>query len=114
IAKLLLMTGTMLAYSYLCEAFGAWYSGDPHERFAMLMSRPFGPFGVLFWVMTVLNVVTPQLFWSRRLRRNTVALFLAGLGIWVGMWLERFVIIVGSLRQDFLASSWHAYAPTWV
>jgi molybdopterin-containing oxidoreductase family membrane subunit len=114
IAKLLLMTGTMLAYSYVCEAFGAWYSGDPHERFAMLLSRPFGPYGVLFWVMTVFNVVTPQLFWSRRLRRNTVALFAAGMLIWIGMWLERFVIIAGSLRQDFLPSSWHAFAPTWV
>jgi molybdopterin-containing oxidoreductase family membrane subunit len=114
IAKLLLMTGTMLAYSYLCEAFGAWYSGDPHERFAMLMSRPFGPYSVLFWVMTTFNIVTPQVFWSRRLRRNTIALFIAGVLIWVGMWLERFVIIAGSLRQDFLPSSWHAFAPTWV
>ncbi|HEY4306730.1 MAG TPA: NrfD/PsrC family molybdoenzyme membrane anchor subunit [Gemmatimonadaceae bacterium] len=114
IAKLVLMTGTMIAYSYMCEVFGAWYSGDPHERFAMLMARPFGPYGVLFWAMTLFNVVTPHLFWSRRLRTNTVALFIAGLLIWIGMWLERFVIIVGSLRQDFLSSSWHAYAPTWV
>jgi len=114
VAKLTLMTGTMLAYSYVCEMFGAWYSGDPHEQFAMLLSRPFGPYGVLFWLMTAFNVVTPQIFWSRRMRRSPAALFIAGLLIWVGMWLERFVIIVGSLSQDFLGSSWRDYAPTWV
>jgi molybdopterin-containing oxidoreductase family membrane subunit len=64
--------------------------------------------------MTALNVLTPQLFWSRRIRRSTPALFIASLGILAGMWLERFVIIVSSLNRDFLTSSWHFYAPTWV
>jgi molybdopterin-containing oxidoreductase family membrane subunit len=64
--------------------------------------------------MTILNVGSPELFWSRRLRTNTVVLFLASVGILVGMWMERFIIIVTSLNRDFLTSSWHFYAPTWV
>jgi molybdopterin-containing oxidoreductase family membrane subunit len=114
IAKLILVTGTMLAYSYLCEMFGAWYSGETVERYSMLVNRPFGPYGVLFWVMTFCNVVTPHIFWWKRLRVNTVVLFIAGALIWVGMWLERFIIIAGSLTRDFLPSSWHVFAPTWV
>jgi molybdopterin-containing oxidoreductase family membrane subunit len=114
IAKLMLVTGTMLAYSYLCETFGAWYSGDTFERYTMLVARPLGPYAPLFWVMTLLNVLVPQLFWSARMRRNTVVLFIAGVLIWAAMWMERFVIIVGSLHRDFLPSSWHLYAPTWV
>jgi molybdopterin-containing oxidoreductase family membrane subunit len=114
IARLLLTTGLMLAYSYLCEAFGAWYSGNVFERYAMLVSRPLGPYAPLFWVMTAVNVLTPQLFWFGRLRTNTMVLWIAGVLIWAGMWLERFVIIVASLYRDFLPSSWHLYAPTWV
>ncbi|HEU4642366.1 MAG TPA: NrfD/PsrC family molybdoenzyme membrane anchor subunit [Gemmatimonadaceae bacterium] len=114
IAKLMLVTGTMLAYSYLCETFGAWYSGDPFERYTMLIARPLGPYAPLFWVMTAVNVLVPQLFWSARMRTSQLALFVAGVLIWAAMWLERFVIIVGSLNRDFLPSSWHLYAPTWV
>jgi molybdopterin-containing oxidoreductase family membrane subunit len=113
-AKLLLVTGTMVAYSYLCEAFMAWYSGDPFERFTMLTARAHGPFALVFWLMTAVNVLTPQLFWSARIRRSTAALFVAGFLIWAGMWCERFMIIVGSLTRSFLPSSWHAYAPTLV
>ncbi|MBA2686272.1 MAG: polysulfide reductase NrfD [Gemmatimonadaceae bacterium] len=114
IAKLILLCGCLLAYSYVCEMFGAWYSGNVYERFAMLISRPFGPYGVLFWIMTAANVLTPHLFWSARMRTNTIVLFVAGVIIWVGMWLERFVIIAGSLSQTFLPSSWHLFIPTWV
>jgi molybdopterin-containing oxidoreductase family membrane subunit len=110
----MLTTGMMLAYSYLCEMFGAWYSGDPYERYSMLIARPLGPYAVLFWLMTLFNVGTPQLFWWRRMRRSTAALFVGGVLIWIGMWLERFVIIAGSLNHDFLSSSWHFYAPTLV
>jgi Ni/Fe-hydrogenase subunit HybB-like protein len=113
-AKLMLAMCVMLAYSYSCEAFGAWYSGDPYERFAMLVSRPFGPFGVLFWIMITANIVVPQLFWMKRFRTQPVVLWIVGLIVVAGMWLERFIIVIGSLRQDFLPSSWHAYAPTWV
>jgi Ni/Fe-hydrogenase subunit HybB-like protein len=114
IAKLMLAMGLMLTYSYVIETFMAWYSANTAERYTYLTSRPFGPYAVAYWIMTVLNVVSPQLFWWRRLRTNTVVLFLASAGILVGMWMERFIIIVTSLNRDFLTSSWHIYIPTWV
>ncbi|HKO15176.1 MAG TPA: NrfD/PsrC family molybdoenzyme membrane anchor subunit [Gemmatimonadaceae bacterium] len=114
IAKLTLTTGLMLAYSYVMESFMAWYSGDLYERYMYLFARPLGPYAVVYWIMTLLNVATPQIFWWRRCRRSPVILFLASLGILAGMWLERFEIIVSSLNRDFLSSSWHFYFPTWV
>src|SRR6185437_9955470 len=114
IAKLMLATGSMLAYSYMCEAFMAWYSGDPYEHYAMLVARPLGPYAVVFWLMLFANVVTPQIFWWKRMRTSVVALFIVSLFVFAGMWCERCIIIVGSLNRDFLPSSWHFYAPTWV
>ncbi|HEY5087012.1 MAG TPA: NrfD/PsrC family molybdoenzyme membrane anchor subunit [Gemmatimonadaceae bacterium] len=114
LAKLMLATGSMLAYSYLCEAFIAWYSGDPYERYTMLVARPMGPYAMVFWLMTCANILTPQIFWWKRMRTSTIALFIASLLVFAGMWCERFIIIVGSLNRDFLPSSWHFYAPTWV
>ena len=114
IAKLMLTMGLMLAYSYVIELFMAWYSGNQFERFTYLVDRPTGPYAVLYWVMTVLNVVTPQLFWVTRFRTSGPILFIASLGILAGMWIERFIIIVTSLNRDFLTSSWHFYAPSWV
>jgi hypothetical protein len=114
IAKLMLAMGLMLAYSYVMESFISWYSADPFERYTYLAARPFGPYAVVYWIMTALNILSPQLFWSRRLRTNATALFLASIGILAGMWMERFVIIVTSLNRDFLTSSWHIYIPTWV
>ncbi len=113
-AKLMLAMGLMLAYSYIVETFIAWYSANTAERYTYLLSRPFGPYAVAYWIMTVLNVASPQLFWSRRLRTNTVALFVVSSCVLVGMWMERFIIIVTSLNRDFLTSSWHIYLPTWV
>jgi Ni/Fe-hydrogenase subunit HybB-like protein len=113
-AKLLLATGLMLAYSYIVELFIAWYSGDMYERYTYLAARPFGPYSVIFWAMIAANVLTPQLFWFRRLRTSVPVLFAAALVILLGMWTERFIIIVTSLNRDFLPSSWHFYAPTWV
>ena len=89
-------------------------SASTVERYTYLTARPFGPYAVAYWVMTVLNVVTPQLFWVRRFRTSTAVLFIGSLGILVGMWMERFIIIVTSLNRDFLTSSWHIYVPTWV
>ena len=114
IAKLMLAMGLMLTYSYVIETFMAWYSADTAERYTYLTARPLGPYAIAYWIMTILNVGTPELFWSRRLRTNTAVLFLASVGILVGMWMERFIIIVTSLNRDFLTSSWHFYAPTWV
>jgi Ni/Fe-hydrogenase subunit HybB-like protein len=112
LGKMLLATGWMLLYSYVVEIFIGWYTGDVPERYAYLVSRPLGPYAVLFWASIVLNLVVPQVFWSRRLRRSGAALWAASLLILVGMWLERFIIVVGSLGRDFLPSSWSSYSPT--
>jgi Ni/Fe-hydrogenase subunit HybB-like protein len=114
IAKLMLALGLMLVYSYVIETFMAWYSGNVPERYTYLVARPLGPYSIVYWVMTALNIGTPQLFWVNRFRTNTTVLFLASVGILAGMWMERFVIIVTSLNRDFLTSSWHIYIPTWV
>ena len=114
IAKLMLAMGLMLTYSYVVETFIAWYSGSAPERYTYLIERPFGPYAVVYWIMTIFNVVTPELFWFRRFRTNGTVLLLASIAILVGMWMERFVIIVTSLNRDFLTSSWHSYGPSWV
>jgi molybdopterin-containing oxidoreductase family membrane subunit len=113
-AKLLLATGSMMLYAYIIEAFIAWYSGNDIERFLYLQARPFGPYAFFYWCMIAFNVVTPQIFWVPKLRINTKVLFAASTLILIGMWVERFVIVVTSLSQDFLPSSWHVYMPTWV
>ncbi|HEX5385685.1 MAG TPA: NrfD/PsrC family molybdoenzyme membrane anchor subunit [Gemmatimonadales bacterium] len=113
-AKLLLAMGWMLTYCYIVEIFIAWYSGNAYERYTYLVARPLGHYAWLFWALIACNVLTPNLYWWRRMRRSPVALFLGSLLILAGMWIERFVIIVGSLSRDFLPSSWHNYAPSWV
>jgi Ni/Fe-hydrogenase subunit HybB-like protein len=114
IAKLALAMGWLLIYAYVVEIFMAWYRGDIYERYTQLFARPFGPYAWIYWIMLACNCLTPQLLWSRRLRTAPIALFGASLLIQVGMWLERFMIIVTSLNRDFLPSSWHLYSPTWV
>ncbi len=113
-AKLMLTTGMILGYGYAIEFFIAWYSGEPSEHYQFFVARPFGPNNLAFWLMLGCNLLTPQLFWSRRLRRNTAVLFAASLVINVGMWCERFVIIVGGLQREYLPAMWQAYSPTWV
>ncbi len=110
-ANVMLVTGEMVAYGYLIEAFMAWYSGDPFEGY-MMKNRAFGPYGWVFWGLMLLNVVIPQLLWSRRIRTNTALLFLVALSINVGMWVERFVIVITSLHRDFDPSSWGMFYPT--
>jgi Ni/Fe-hydrogenase subunit HybB-like protein len=114
IAKLLLGLGLAIAYSYLVEAFMAWYSANEYERRVYLVDRTLGPYAWAYWTMTAINVLVPHLFWSRRLRRSVPVLFGAGLLILLGMWGERFIIIVTSLHRDFLPSSWHQYVPSLV
>lgn len=111
--RILLATGMMVGYAYMMEFFVAMYSGNEYERY-VLLNRAFGPYGWAYWTMVFCNVVVPQLFWSRRLRRNVVVTFIASILVNVGMWFERFVIIVTSLHRDFLPASWDYYAPTWV
>jgi len=113
-AKMLLVTGWIVTYAYVIELFIAWYSSDPYEIYQYWIARTVGPGAVIFWIMIACNVLVPQVFWWRSLRVNTAVLFVASLLISLGMWAERFVIIVLGLQRDFLVSSWHEYAPTWV
>jgi Ni/Fe-hydrogenase subunit HybB-like protein len=106
-----LVTGWMVIYGYIMEAFMAWYSGDPFEKH-MMWDRAFGAYGWVFWCLMLLNCVIPQLLWSRNVRTNDLALFFVALSINIGMWVERFVIVVQSLHNDFVPSSWGMFIPT--
>jgi molybdopterin-containing oxidoreductase family membrane subunit len=110
-AVVMLVTGMMVAYGYVMEAFMSWYSGDIFEQF-MMANRAFGPYGWIFWALMSLNVFIPQLLWSKKIRTNTVALFFVALAVNIGMWVERFVIVVTSLHRDFTPSAWGMYYPT--
>ncbi len=110
-ANVMLATGMMVAYGYLMEAFMSWYSGDIFEQ-QMMTQRAFGPYGWVFWMLMLFNVLIPQLLWSKRVRTNLLALFLVALSINVGMWVERFVIVISSLSRDFVPSSWRIFSPT--
>jgi molybdopterin-containing oxidoreductase family membrane subunit len=111
IAKIIIVTGGIVSLSYATEFFIAWYSGNPYERFVFL-NRATGPFKWAFWTMFACNVASPHLFWFKKLRTNIPFLFVMSLVINVGMWFERFVIIVTSLHRDYLPSSWSTYKPT--
>jgi Ni/Fe-hydrogenase subunit HybB-like protein len=106
----MLVTSMMVGYSYGTEFFIAWYSGNPYESFAFL-NRAFGPYWWAYWTMITCNVVVPQLFWFKRFRTSIAVMFIASILINVGMWFERFVIIL-TLTRDFLPSSWGWYWPT--
>ena len=105
-AKVMLATGLIVAYGYMMETFMAFYSEDAFERY-MMMNRMFGPYAVVYWLLILCNIALPQTLWFKRIRMNVPALFALSLIVNVGMWLERFVIIVTSLHRDFLPSSWH-------
>jgi molybdopterin-containing oxidoreductase family membrane subunit len=110
-AKVTLLTGLIVVYGYAMEAFFAFYSANQYEAF-MLKNRVFGPYGWSYWLLIFCNGIVPQTLWIKRFRTNTVWLFIMALVVSVGMWLERFVIIVTSLHRDFLPSSWDMYYPT--
>jgi molybdopterin-containing oxidoreductase family membrane subunit len=101
----------MVGYAYGIEFFIAWYSGNSYERFAFI-NRAFGPYAWAYWTMISCNVITPQLFWFKKVRTSIPAMFVMSLIVNVGMWFERFVIIVTSLHRDFLPSSWGYFSPT--
>ena len=111
-AKITLITGLVVVYGYFCEAFFGWYSGNEYERFMLKNRIYYGPYAWSYWALLLCNFIVPQILWSKRLRRNLVALFTVAMFVNVGMWLERFVIIVTSLHRDFLPSSWDMYYPT--
>jgi Ni/Fe-hydrogenase subunit HybB-like protein len=109
--KIILATGMMVGYAYGTEFFIAWYSGNAYEQFAFI-NRAFGPYWWAYWTMVTCNVVVPQIFWSRSLRRNIPVMMVAALLVNVGMWFERFVIIVTGLHRTMLPSSWGMFYPT--
>ena len=110
-AKVMLATGIIVAYGYMMETFVGFYSGNQFERYAV-MNRMVGPYAVVYWGLIACNIAIPQLLWSPRIRSNVPALFVISLIINVGMWLERFVIVVVSLHRDFMPSAWGMYYPT--
>jgi Ni/Fe-hydrogenase subunit HybB-like protein len=109
--KLVLATSCLVGLSYAIEFFSALYVGNRYESFTFL-NRAFGPLGWGYWIMVACNILIPQLFWFGRVRRRLLAVFVICILVNVGMWFERFIIIVSSLERDFLPSSWSGYAPT--
>ena len=110
-AKIMLATGWIVAFGYAMEAFYAFYSGNPWERF-QTMNRMFGPYGFAYWMLIATNIVIPQVLWFKKVRTSPIILFLVSIDVLIGMWLERFVIVAISLSRDFLPSSWGVYVPT--
>jgi Ni/Fe-hydrogenase subunit HybB-like protein len=111
-AKVMLATGLIVAYGYMMETFMAFYSGNPFDRFVVINRMWTGPYRYFYWLLILCNIVIPQIMWSRKVRNNVAILFVISLIVNVGMWLERFVIVVISLHRDFLPSSWGMYYPT--
>src|SRR6266498_2763244 len=109
--KVMLATGLIVAYGYMMEAFGGYYSGNEYEAF-MIKNRMLGAYKHFYWALIVCNVIAPQFLWIKNVRTSAVGLFICAMFTNVGMWLERFVIIVTSLHRDFLPSSWGMYHPT--
>jgi molybdopterin-containing oxidoreductase family membrane subunit len=110
-AKIMLATGLIVAYAYILEAFAAWYGGNVFEM-AAFWNRMTGPYRVAYWSLVTCNIVAPNFLWFKRVRSNPVLLFCSAIVVLIGMWLERYVIIVSSLAQDYLPSSWRVFEPT--
>jgi molybdopterin-containing oxidoreductase family membrane subunit len=110
-AKVMMATGWIVIYGYFSEFFNAWRSGDIFDRFVDV-NRAVGPYAGYFWALMACNVVAPQLLWVSRLRHNVVVLFIVALLVNVGMWIERFMIVVTSLHRDYLPSSWGMFHAT--
>ncbi len=111
--KVILATGMMVGYAYATEFFIAWYSGNQFESFVFI-NRAFGPYAWAYWIMVSCNVIFPQLFWFKKIRRSIPLMLIIVIFVNVGMWFERFVIVVSSLHRDFLPSSWGYFKPTLV
>jgi molybdopterin-containing oxidoreductase family membrane subunit len=110
-AKVMLATGLIVAYAYILETFTAWYSGNVYEQ-AAFWHRMTGPYASSYWLLVGCNIAAPQALWFKRVRGNAALLFCFSLVVLVGMWLERYVIIVSSLAQDYLPSSWGIFQAT--
>jgi len=110
-AKIMLATGLMVVYGYANEVFFAWYSGNKYERF-MMLNRMTGPYALQYWMLILCNGIIPQLLWIKRVRLTPAILWCITIVVNIGMWLERYIIVVTSLHRDFLPSSWAEYAGT--
>jgi molybdopterin-containing oxidoreductase family membrane subunit len=110
-AKVMLATGLIVAYSYIVELFTAWYTGNVYEA-AAFWHRMTGPYAGTYWTLVFCNIVSPNLLWFKKFRSNPALLFCSSLTVLVGMWMERFMIIVSSLAQDYLPSSWGIFQAT--
>ena len=110
---IIMVTGSIVGVAYITELFMAWYSGVEYEQYAFL-NRATGPYWWSYWAMMTCNVISPQLMWIKKLRRNIVFTFILSIFVNIGMWFERFVIIVTSLHRDYLPSSWSMFSPTFV
>lgn len=111
--RIIMVTGSIVGVAYITEFFIAWYSGVEYESYAFI-NRATGPYWWAYWSMMTCNVVTPQLFWSKKLRTNIIATFIISVFVNIGMWFERFVIIVTSIHRAYMPSEWAMYSPTWV
>ncbi len=111
--KIIILTGSIVGVAYGTEFFIAWYSGVEYEQYAFI-NRATGPYWWAYWSMITCNVISPQLFWFRKIRTSVTATWIISIFVNIGMWFERFVIIVTSLHRDYLPSSWAMFYPTWV
>ncbi len=111
--KVILVTGTIVGVAYLTELFISWYSQYPYEQFAFF-NRATGPYWYTYFAMMSCNLLSPQIFWFRKMRRSVTVTFIMSVFVNIGMWYERFVIIATTLARDYLPSSWSMYYPTWV
>ncbi|MFB6229753.1 MAG: NrfD/PsrC family molybdoenzyme membrane anchor subunit [Salinibacter sp.] len=110
---IILVTGSIVGFAYITEFFMAWYSQVEYEQYAFI-NRAFGPYAWAYWIMMTCNLITPQLFWFKRLRRSIPVMFALSILVNIGMWFERFVITITSLHRDFLPSSWGYFNATWI
>jgi len=111
--KIILATGSIVGLAYGTEFFIAWYGQVPAEQFAFI-NRAFGPYWWAYWIMVSCNVISPQVFWFKRMRTDPVLIFIVTIFVNIGMWFERFVIVVTSLSRDYVPSAWRYFSPTWV
>ncbi|MBT5925053.1 MAG: polysulfide reductase NrfD [Verrucomicrobia bacterium] len=109
--KVTLATGSIVGYAYGMEFFIAWYGGNPYEAYAF-QNRAFGPYWWAYWIMISCNVITPQFFWFKKLRTNVVIVWILSIFVNIGMWFERFVIVVTSLHRDYIPANWGYYSPS--
>jgi molybdopterin-containing oxidoreductase family membrane subunit len=114
VCRVLIFVSLIMGTAYLTEIFVAWYSGSPYEIYMFFKNRLTGEYALEFWTMFISNAVIPQLFWFKKVRSKMWMVFVISIIINVGMWFERYNIIVTSLSRDYLPSSWTPYSPTWV